>query len=93
MPNTPLLPYPAQLPQDSYAKNFPVSTPSVPISPEVPVVTPTPPSSGGAVSSGGVYYGSTPPANPQYGWLWTRGYGYLYVYMEPGVWSQVGTNW
>jgi hypothetical protein len=87
-----ILPYPQQLPQDYYDKNLP---PVVPVTPEAeapPVITsPAPPT--GTLSYGGVFYGSTPPDSPNYGWLWTNTQGALYVYMEPGVWSQIGTNW
>jgi hypothetical protein len=86
-----VLPYPAQLPQDYYAKGLPPA--SVPVPPVVvtsPAPIPVPPAT---VSSGGVYYGPTPPDDPQYGWLWTMGQGRLFVYMEPGVWTQVSTNW
>jgi hypothetical protein len=89
-----ILPYPYQLPQDIYAKSLPQPPAPVPPAPEPPVVTVTPPvDTSIAVNSGGIYYGPTPPLNPSYGWLWTAGKGYLYVYMEPGVWSQIATNW
>jgi hypothetical protein len=89
-----ILPYPYQLPQDIYAKNLPQPPAPVPIPPEQPPVIVAPPADTTAsVNSGGVYYGSTPPASPQYGWLWTQGQGHLYVYMEPGIWTQVSTNW
>ena len=90
----PILPYPFQLPQDIAAKNVPVApvpTPTPPIivdNPIPPIPDPTQ-----SVNSGGIYYGPTPPVSPEYGWLWTAGKGYLYVYMEPGIWSQVATNW
>ena len=91
----PILPYPFQLPQDIYAKNIPAApapTPTPP--PEQPIyILPPPVDTTIAVSNGGIYYGPNPPANPQYGWLWTAGKGFLYVYMEPGIWSQVATNW
>jgi hypothetical protein len=86
-----ILPYPVQLPQDYYNKNLPpvVAAPP-PVVPE-PVPPYIPPDV--TVSSGGIYYGPTPPDNPQYGWLWTMGQGRLFVYMEPGIWVQVSTNW
>jgi hypothetical protein len=87
-----ILPYPAQLPQDFYAKGLPEAPsppPTIPPSTALPPTIPTPT----VVNSGGVYYGDTPPDDPLYGWLWTNTQGALYVYMEPGVWSQVGTNW
>lgn len=90
-----LLPYPRQLPQDYYKKNLSIASPVVTTPPttEVPT-TPTEPDSGGvATSSGGIYYGDLPPANPQNGWLWTQGAGRLYMYTDPGIWSQIGTNW
>jgi hypothetical protein len=86
-----LLPYPRQLPQDFYAKGqqpIPTPPPTPPTSPP-PQVAPPP----STVNLGGVYYGDTPPANPQYGYLWSNTKGALFVWMEPGVWSQVGTNW
>jgi hypothetical protein len=89
-----ILPYPYQLPQDIYAKNLPPPpAPVPPTPPEQPVIIATPPDTTASVNSGGVYYGPTPPASPQYGWLWTIGQGRLYVYMEPGIWTQVATNW
>jgi hypothetical protein len=86
-----ILPYPAQLPQDYYAKGLP-SAPSPtspePITPEQPEIP-----DDTAVSNGGVYYGDIPPSNPSNGWLWANTQGFLYIYMDPGVWSQIGTNW
>jgi hypothetical protein len=85
------LPYPAQLPQDYYTKGLPSApSPSVPepITPEQPEI-----SDDSAVSNGGVYYGDIPPNNPSNGWLWANTQGSLYIYMDPGVWSQIGTNW
>jgi hypothetical protein len=85
-----VLPYPAQLPQDYYAKGLPSPAPSP------PVVEPTPspqPESPSTINNGGVYYGDTPPDDPSNGWLWANSQGALYVYMDPGVWSQIGTNW
>jgi hypothetical protein len=87
------LAYPSQLPQDYYNKNLP----SVAVSPPTSVPEPTPPPyvppPSATVTSGGVYYGPVPPANPQYGWLWTMGQGRLFMYTEPGIWTQVSTNW
>ena len=89
--NNNILPYPYQLPQDYYAKN-------VPPTPVVPPTVVTPPSEGSyespdTINTGGAYYGTTPPLNPQNGWLWTDGSGALYVYTDPGVWQQIATNW
>jgi hypothetical protein len=94
MPVIPLLPYPTQLPQDFYAKNLPTpSPPPPPVSPPPPPVIPTPPPDE-AINSGGIYYGNTPPADPQNGWLWMQlTNGLVYIYTSPGVWSQIGTNW
>jgi hypothetical protein len=92
MPTTWILPAPQQLPQDYYARQVPppvVTLPPVVTPPDIPPYVPP----DAAVSSGGVYYGPTPPVDPQYGWLWTMGQGRLFVYMEPGVWTQVSTNW
>jgi hypothetical protein len=90
-----ILPYPFQLPQDIYAKTLPQPpVPVLPTPPEQPPITAAPPvDTTASVNNGGIYYGSTPPDSPLYGWLWTNTNGALYVYMEPGVWSQVGTNW
>lgn len=89
-----ILPYPFQLPQDFYAKNYvpPVVTPT-PGPPSPPIIEGNPPPPAVTVNNGGIYYGPNPPASPSYGWLWTAGNGYLYVYIEPGVWQQVTTNW
>jgi hypothetical protein len=93
MPNL-ILPYPFQLPQDIYAKNLPPPpAPVLPTPPEQPPAIVPPIDETIAVNNGGIYYGPAPPLNPSYGWLWTAGKGYLYVYMEPGVWSQIATNW
>jgi hypothetical protein len=91
--NTWLLPYPAQLPQDYFNKNYPVAAPVAPSGPTTPPAVSVVPPITVTINSGGVYYGPTPPASPQYGWLWTMGQGRLFVYMEPGVWTQVSTNW
>ena len=85
-----ILPYPFQLPQDYYAKNLP-PTPAPSPAPEPPSVSPTPPPT--TPNYGGIYYGDTPPDSPSYGWLWATTKGYLYVYIEPGVWQQIATNW
>jgi hypothetical protein len=93
MPNL-ILPYPFQLPQDIYAKSLPQPSAPIVTPPEQPSVTePAPDDTSTSVNSGGIYYGSTPPANPSNGWLWTNTQGALFVYMDPGVWSQIGTNW
>jgi hypothetical protein len=89
-----ILPYPFQLPQDIYAKNLPQPPVPVPSPPVQPPVVETPPvDTTVSVNNGGIYYGPTPPPNPSYGWLWTQGQGRMYMYMEPGIWSQVATNW
>jgi hypothetical protein len=89
-----LLPYPMQLPQDYYNKNLPLPVTSVPETVVPPTLDTTPPPSTSiAINNGGIYYGDLPPGAPQYGWLWTNRKGALYVYMEPGVWSQIATNW
>jgi hypothetical protein len=85
-----LLPYPSQLPQDYYNKNLPTYVAPIP---PTPTPTPTSPVSAEAVNSGGVYYGPTPPSNPSYGWFWTQGHGQLFMYVEPGIWTQISTNW
>jgi hypothetical protein len=86
-----ILPYPAQLPQDYYTKGLPAASPPPP---DTPPITPLPSTPAPiVVNNGGVYYGDIPPDSPSYGWLWTNTQGALYVYMEPGVWSQIGTNW
>lgn len=74
-------------------KGLPSAPPSVTVLEPIPSpLPPTEPVSPTA-NYGGIYYGDAPPDNPAYGWLWTNRQGALYVYMEPGVWSQVGTNW
>lgn len=88
-----VLPYPNQLPQDYYAKNLPSAA-----QPSVPSITqPTPPDElpdpDAAVHNGGIWYGATPPDNPDNGWLWANAQGQVFMYMDPGVWSQIGTNW
>ena len=92
------LPYMYQLPQDYYRNNFPVSAPvptPAPTLPELVVPIPTPPSPGPPASqSGGVWYGSIPPSNPAIGWLWLNSSNNgLYIYTDPNVWTQIGTNW
>jgi hypothetical protein len=87
-----VLPYPAQLPQDYYSKGL-EPAPSTPDTPATPTPTPIPDEPTGTQSQGGAYYGDTPPDNPSYGWLWTDTQGRLFVYMEPGIWSQIATNW
>jgi hypothetical protein len=92
MPTIWILPAPQQLPQDYYASQVPpveVAPPPDVTPPDIPPFVPP----DVTVSSGGVYYGPTPPDSPQYGWLWTMGQGRLFVYMEPGIWTQIGTNW
>jgi len=92
------LPYMKQLPQD-YAKSL--VSPAVPSTvppptyvniPQTPPVEVSPGSP--AYQLGGVWVGTTPPANPAYGWLWLNSNNNgLYVYADPGAWTQVGTNW
>ena len=88
MPDTPILPYPTQLPQDYYTKGLPPTIPAAPTVPSPPIISPIVPI--GAVSYGGSYYGSVPPDDPQNGWLWTDTSGNLWAYIDPGVWSLVG---
>ena len=90
MPTIWILPPPTQLAQDYYAKQvLPPSAPTVP-----PVVLPSPVTPAPeTVNNGGIWYGSVPPDNPANGWMWTPGDGTLYMYIDPGIWSQVGTNW
>jgi len=94
-PSAKLLPYQSQLPQDFYSRNYPSVTPTPTPPPATPDwIPPTPtPDPVPPVNNGGIYYGPNPPSNPAYGWLWTNGAGYIYVYVEPGVWSQIATNW
>jgi hypothetical protein len=87
-----ILPYPSQLPQDYYNKNLPPAAVALPPVSE-PIPPPYIPPPLATVNSGGVYYGPIPPAGPQYGWLWTQGQGRLFMYTEPGIWTQVSTNW
>jgi hypothetical protein len=86
-----------QLPQDWYAKNYvpptpipvePVLSPILPLNPPVDDTIPSYPSQGGA------WYGSSPPSDPQIGWMWLNpANNGLYLYTDPGVWTQIGTNW
>jgi hypothetical protein len=92
-----ILPYPWQLPKDIAAKSVPTPTP-VPPTPVVPpspiLITPPVVEPPYTVQDGGPYYGDTPPANPYNGWIWinTANNG-MYVFTDPGVWTQIGTNW
>lgn len=90
----PILPYMRQLPQD-YARKL-IQAPVVPYvpPPEPPVISPIPVEDIAAPATGAVFYGNTPPADPQLGWLWVNpANNGLYMYADPGVWQQVGTNW
>ena len=89
-----ILPYPDQLPQDYYTKNLPSAAPAAlpPEQPSIPVYVP-PLVPGAAVNNGGIWYGDIPPSSPQNGWLWANSQGQVFMYMDPGVWSQIGTNW
>jgi hypothetical protein len=95
MANTGILPYPSQLPQDYYSKNLPTSAvPTAPLPEQPPIPGYVPPSvPGAAVNNGGIWYGDIPPDSPDNGWLWANSQGQLFVYMDPGVWSQIATNW
>ena len=95
------LPYMNQLPQDYARSLIPVTAPAeavpvVPFTVVSPTYVPPEPASPGSPSTGtgGAYVGSSPPSSPSYGWLWlnTNNNG-LYVYGDPGVWTQIGTNW
>ena len=85
------LPYPRQLPQHYYAKNYtiPIVVETSPVQ-EIPIYSP-PVSE--ITNYGGVYVGNAPPVNPLYGWLWSDGQGHLYIYQEPGIWEHTATNW
>ena len=93
------LPYMRQLPQDYYAANYVPPSPSVVVPPVIPnpnsPVTSTPPVTPTApFQMGGTWVGTSPPNNPAYGWMWLNSSNNgLYVYTDPGVWTQVGTNW
>jgi len=92
-----------QLPGDYYRNNIPTPAPAVSVSPVES--TPGFPTSGTYLppgieppvppfQSGGVWVGTTPPDNPGYGWLWLNSSNNgLYAYSDPGVWTQIGTNW
>jgi len=95
MPRTVVvLPYINQLVPDFVVKSIPAPPPPVlPVSPyPVPPFFPEPPFIPQFDTP--MTYGSTPPSDPEYGWLWvnTSNNG-LYAYVEPGVWQQIGTNW
>jgi hypothetical protein len=91
-----ILPYMKQLPRDFYLFNYPVPAP-VPVSEPVvePVVPETIPELGTPVSPpAGVSIGDTPPSSPETGAMWLNpANNGLYVYTDPGVWTQIGTNW
>lgn len=92
-----ILPYPNQLPLDYYTKNLPGPAPvPAPVQPSLPQY-PAPVDPTAAVNNGGIWYGDIPPNDPnnppQNGWLWANTQGQVYMYMDPGVWSQLGTNW
>jgi hypothetical protein len=96
----PVLPYMNQLPRDYALKQKPVVVPTpvpTPV-PPTPYPTPIPPTTEAVpdinLQIGGPWYGDTPPNSPSYGWLWVNpANNGLYVYTDPGVWTQVGTNW
>jgi hypothetical protein len=94
MPSTSILPYPYQLPQDYYNKNLPPGAP--PITAEAPTA-PSGGDQGDQGDQGGtlsmVWYGDTPPSSPINGSLWVNTQGQLFTYIDPGLWSQIGTNW
>jgi len=96
-----ILPYMYQLPSDYYKKNYATpeeTTPPPPAfvpPPVLPVDTLAEPITP-AYQVGGAWVGTSPPANPAYGWLWLNSNNNgLYVFGDPspGVWTQVGTNW
>lgn len=92
------LPYMNQLPQDYYTKNYIPLTPVVePVVPPIPlppiepsvIITERP-------AQGATWYGSKPPTQPPppFGALWLNpANNGLYIYTNPGVWTQIGTNW
>lgn len=88
-----VLPYPNQLPQDFYAKNLPVVPPPITPPPTQPTLPEELPDPNAAVNNGGIWYGNIPPDSPQNGWLWANTQGQVFLYQDPGVWSQIGTNW
>jgi hypothetical protein len=92
-----ILPYMKQLPQDYYAKNYSAPPPSVVEETPPPVISFVPPDEPLTILEGGqsgVWYGSTPPDSPENGAMWLNSANSgLYVYEDPGVWVQVGTNW
>jgi hypothetical protein len=89
-----ILPYPNQLPQDYYTKNLPTITPTVtpPTQPPI-IIEGLPPDPNASVNNGGIWYGAEPPLDPQNGWLWSDTNGHVFIYQDPGVWQQIGTNW
>jgi hypothetical protein len=85
-----------QLPQDYYAKNYVPPAPVI-VSPPTffPFVSSPPPESIPSYPvQGGAWYGNSPPSSPQLGWQWLNpANNGLYLYTNPGVWTQIGTNW
>jgi hypothetical protein len=88
-----VLPYPSQLPQDYYTKNLPSGAPSVAPPTQPPSAATPDPDPIATINNGGIWYGDNPPDNPSNGWLWANSQGSVFIYMDPGVWSQIGTNW
>jgi hypothetical protein len=58
------------------------------IPPDGPVTSTAP-----STNTGLTFYGATPPDDPQVGWLWVDNEGRLFAYIDPGVWSNISTNW
>lgn len=85
-----------QLPKDYYQKNIPVPVPAVIPEPEplLTFVAPLPDDTPATLSQSGVWFGTIPPSSPSIGWTWLNSVNNgLYVFTNPGVWTQVGTNW
>jgi hypothetical protein len=64
-----------------------------PVTPPIPPIFPSEEETSFTVNPG-PFYGPTPPEDPLYGWSWVNpANNGLYVYTDPGVWTQIGTNW
>jgi hypothetical protein len=99
----PILPYDNQLPQDAAKKFLPGPTPPTPAPapplppgmqvPPINVLPDIPPQTIADTGQVISWFGPTPPSDPLFGWMWLNSEYDLFVYSEPGVWVQIGTNW
>lgn len=83
-------------PARDYALKLVITPTPVPTTTPVPTPSPIPPTTEvpTVLQIGGPWYGDTPPDNPSNGWLWVNSANNgLYTYTNPGIWTQIGTNW